>query len=62
MIAVWPPVLQLRSRTCYTRRFVYVRSLGLPTRYSSEQVLRKDVEDFRFSPTPTPTPRKDVNP
>ena len=38
-------VLQLRSTTCYTRRRVYVYSLGQPTWYSSEQVLRKDPAD-----------------
>jgi hypothetical protein len=43
-------VLRLRSETCYTRRRVYVYTLGLPTRYSSEVIIRYDVDDFRYCP------------
>jgi hypothetical protein len=35
-------------------RGVFVSSLGLPTRYSTEQVPRYDVEDLRYCPTAEP--------
>jgi hypothetical protein len=54
--------LRLRTETCYTRRRVYVYTVGLLTRYRSEQVIRNDPGDFRFCPTPIPTPRKDATP
>ena len=51
-------ILRLRTETCHTRR----RVAGPADPVQQGASRPPDPMDFRYCPTPAPTPRKDVNP